>query len=370
MATVSISAPSSKFSYFTLNNQSDISAGYNIQFVDNGRMYIGAEASSGTSTGGRVGVFGFKLYDITDRTLIQGIESLSFKIFTTNSAVGWNGCSARIEYIGTTATALQANWRVGSSSETISLKENANATITTSNQETCSNFENLIKNAVSGQYYYFRLVRESGMGARIDENIELTINYSGSSAKRLVSYIWGTSTQTYTYPETAMTSNSSANCVASASSVYGTNYAAWRAFNKSNSDHYGWASLDSESEPWIQLQMPQALENITIKLVNRTKATGVEVNGPKAGYVQGSNNGTSWTPLASFSGFDGTTSAGVSGTISCNNSIAYKYVRITLTESGGAIGEIYITGTKTLPEGWIGNSLCLHFQWLGKGHSV
>ena len=148
------------------------------------------------------------------------------------------------------------------------------------------------------------------------------------------------------YPASAMTKENSADCAASASSEYGTSYAAWRAFNKSHSDAYGWASKAADTAPWLQLQMPRALTDICIAITNRTRSA--DVNGPIAGKVLGSNNGSAWTEIGAFSGFDGETSGGVSGTVACGNKTAYRYVRVAFSRWVGGetvtVGEMQVTG--------------------------
>ena len=360
MATSTISAPLNKFSYFRLSDTTNANGGYSSGQQDISQMYIGSSASSGTNPGTYVGVFGILLYDLFGGAVAKAIQSITLKITTTNASSGYNGCVARLEYIGTTYNSTTPLWRVGSSTEAINLAEAATNTMTTTDATTCTNLMNVTNGATSGQYHYFRIVRESGMGVWMStgSGVEMMVEYTDSSATRTTAYIWGVSTQTYTFPETAMTSNSSANCVASASSEYNSSYAAWKAFNKSYSDTYGWAQVNSDTAPWLQLQMPIALCDISIKMVNRTRDS--DVNGPVAGYVQGSNDGSAWTTLKNYSGFDGNTSGGVAGTVSCGNSTAYKYVRVYFTQGvisgyyGGCVGEMYITGSKTASSGgWI-----------------
>ena len=149
-----------------------------------------------------------------------------------------------------------------------------------------------------------------------------------------------------TYPASAMTGESSADCVASASTEYGTDYPVWRAFNHDWSTAYGWASKAADAAPWLQLQMPRALKNISVTLTNRTRSA--DVKGPIAGTVLGSNDGDAWTEIGAFSGFDGLTSGGVAGTVECGNATAYRYVRVAFTAwEGGkdlSVGEMSVTG--------------------------
>ena len=147
-------------------------------------------------------------------------------------------------------------------------------------------------------------------------------------------------------PAAAMTSASSQNCVASASSENSSGYAAWKAFNKANSDQYGWASKQTDSSKWIQLKMDVVLTDIVVTIANRNSAASI-VNGITAGTIQGSTDGSAWTDLCTISGRDGAT-AGASTMHECNNETPYSYVRIRITgstnNSYAAVGEITIKG--------------------------
>lgn len=149
----------------------------------------------------------------------------------------------------------------------------------------------------------------------------------------------------YTYPTAAMTSNSSQGCVASASSTYGSSYPAWQAFD--NEETKSWASASDTGTQWIQLKMPQALKQITVEVHSRTSTN---IANPVAGQVLGSNDGSTWTPIGSYSGWSKTQRGGKLGEIVCNNDTAYSYVRLTITDRSYdghdyvAIGYMTITG--------------------------
>lgn len=349
MASTSIIAPSSKFSYFSLKTTGSENGGYSSSFEDSGRMYIGQSTASGENAGTNCGSFGILLYDIPDKDQITSITSIDFSIFTTNNTSGYNDCIARIEYIGTSYNSYPGIWRVGSSSEQISLEENVTTHLTTNDATTCFNLLNLIQSAISGQYYYFRIVRESGQGAQLNTDITLTLTYETGNRRAPQAYVWTTSRSSLSYPISAMTSNSSQDCVASASSTYSSSYPIWRAFDK-NTTTVPWASSNSEKNAWIQLQIPEILYDITIKITNRNDRAD-NIRGPIAGTILGSNDGLNFTQIGSFSGRDGSTRA-ASSTVACDNStIGYSYVKIAMSDwypSGihtyCAIGEIEITG--------------------------
>lgn len=349
MASTSIIAPSSKFSYFSLKTVGSENGGYSSSFENNGRMYIGQATTTGENAGVNCGSFGIILYDIPNKDQITSIASIDFSIFTTNNTSGYNGCIARIEYIGTSYDSYPGIWRVGSSSDQISLEENATTHLTTNDATTCSNFLSLIQSAISGQYYYFRIVRESEQGAQLNTDITLTINYVSGNRRTPQAYVWTTSRTSLSYPISAMTSNSSQGCIATASSVYSSSYPIWRAFDKSSTTA-PWASSNSEKNAWIQLQIPEILYDITIKITNRNDRAN-NIRGPIAGTILGSNDGLNFTQIGSFSDRDGSTRA-ASSTIACDNStIGYSYIKIAMSDwypSGNhtycAIGEIEITG--------------------------
>lgn len=149
----------------------------------------------------------------------------------------------------------------------------------------------------------------------------------------------------FTYPESAMTSDSSQSCVASVSSRQSSTYAAYRAFDNERGN--AWASASGESSAWIQLQMPQALKKISVKAYTWSSSNKYKGD-PISGAVMGSNDGALWTTIGTFSGWsegDG----GLLGEVVCDNSDAYSYVRLNITawtsgKSYVAIGYITITG--------------------------
>lgn len=166
-------------------------------------------------------------------------------------------------------------------------------------------------------------------------------------------YVYKTSNpKIYIYPEGAMTSNNSQNCIANCSSTYSNDYPAWRAFDKTNSG-YCWAGSRSDTTaPWLQLTYPKALYNISIFMANRSGTTD---NGPINGIIYGSNDdGTTLTQIGSFTGRE--SAAEKYSIIQCNNSAtAYNTIRIVTSRFGSGtgdcgIGEVFISGTD------IGNS--------------
>lgn len=345
--TTSIVAPSSKYTYFELNTTGDINSGYGSSHT--GSIYVGTGTSSANNAGRYCSTFGILLYDLPNRANVNLINSIQFSITTRTSSSGYNGCVARIEYVGTAYNSETAYWRVGASTEQATLDEGITNTYITSDTTTCANFAQLIGNAVSGQYYYFRLVREAGQGATANADLTLTINYEVGNRRAAAFYVMSSGQGSLiTQPPAGMTSANSQGCVVSASSEYSSDYPAWRAFDNNLSTRC-WASANASGHnKWIQLKMTQALYSIQVKITNRTDHT--TVNGLISGEIYGSNdNFSTYEQIGSITGRDGTTQ-GAETTHTCtNNTTAYQYVRIVETDRANpsgylAIGQIKITG--------------------------
>jgi len=140
-------------------------------------------------------------------------------------------------------------------------------------------------------------------------------------------------------------------------SVYGTGYEAWRAFNKITADpggsNYSWATAQSSSYTtngvagvWLQLQCPVPVTLSNMILYGRTSDYG---QNPTQIYLFGSNDGSTWTQLL---GATSTTLQSVGGgpnTFTVNASTGYTYFRVVCTLPTGtgamAIGEMYLNGT-------------------------
>ena len=177
MASGTLTCPVSKFSYFQFTTTGSANGGYDHSYKDNESMYIGQKSVTANNAGTNCGSFGVILADFPNIDKISRITSIGFSIKTYNNTTGYNDCVARIEYIGTKYNNYPPLWRVGSTSDQISLVEGSTKTMTTTDSTTCSNFLSVLKSATAGQYHFFRIVRESGQGANIRNAITLTINY-------------------------------------------------------------------------------------------------------------------------------------------------------------------------------------------------
>lgn len=150
-----------------------------------------------------------------------------------------------------------------------------------------------------------------------------------------------------TMPPAAMTSSTANGCAVSASSTYSSSYSARKAFDFNTST--SWASSKSDSAPWIQINMSTALKNIKVSVYARGNTSAI--HNPTAGNVQLSNTGSSWTTAATYSDWNDSAYEELLGTIECNNTTAYSYVRLNITSKSGnegyaAIGYISIEGEK------------------------
>lgn len=183
----------------------------------------------------------------------------------------------------------------------------------------------------------------------------------GNDWKQAVPYRWQSLPIEYSYPEDSMNGNESRGCIAKSSSDYddtGT-YEAYKAFDLNESTR--WQSSKNSSGPWVQLQMPRALYNISVKIVNRSDATP---RGPISGCIYGTTDGNESTldEIGSYSGQAGAT-AGHTFTVTCTNTdVAYNTVRVKILEWNGSsseskhanIAEVYISGTDVpMNGGWI-----------------
>lgn len=124
-------------------------------------------------------------------------------------------------------------------------------------------------------------------------------------------------------------------CVLTASSEYSGGYQMEYAFNGLTNNY--WACAISDAQRWVQVQMPYALRNISVKLTSPQGSAVTTANVPVSGAFQGSNDGSSWAALGSYSGRS--TAAGGITTHSLNNNTGYKYLRISITSPAASSGD-------------------------------
>ncbi len=128
-----------------------------------------------------------------------------------------------------------------------------------------------------------------------------------------------------------LTSNTSASgYVASASTIEGSNYDAYKAFDgTTNVVSNIWSAL--RIPQWLQIKIP------TAKIVNSYKIYFRNYGSydPFIWQFQGSNNGNSWVTLDSRSGIVSSGAIGEVKSFSFSNSTAYSYYRLYITSVEG-----------------------------------
>ena len=126
------------------------------------------------------------------------------------------------------------------------------------------------------------------------------------------------------------TSDTGSDYYISASSEYGSPYAAWRAFSGESGVDKGWFSGFNDTEPWIQIQFstPKVIEKYEFGAAydssNQTLSEWT---------LKGSNNGTDWAVLDTQTGQSITGNTVFSG--SFQNLTAYTYYRLSFPSTFG-----------------------------------
>ena len=162
-----------------------------------------------------------------------------------------------------------------------------------------------------------------------------------------IEYTKAADTPTY-YWLPFLASNNDQGCVASASSIYTASNQAFGAFN-GTIDSW-WASAGADTDRWVQVQMPYALKNMVVTLIDREDVSGDHRRANTAGAFLGSNDGASWTELFSFTDRNPDFVNGFSTTYHLNNATACKYLRYApaagsySSDFASSVAEIRIEG--------------------------
>lgn len=146
-----------------------------------------------------------------------------------------------------------------------------------------------------------------------------------------------------TRPSRPMQDNNYDMCVVSASTRKSGSNPVYYSFNDNVAN--GWVPAQNDSTPWIQMRMDTALTDIKVYVYSRDTSALAH---PGAGYVELSNDGTNWSDKIYFSGWTQKTGQ-LCGTVECENTEAYTFVRLTTTAKSAntsdmSIGYITITG--------------------------
>lgn len=166
------------------------------------------------------------------------------------------------------------------------------------------------------------------------DNYVIVISDAPGTAYIRLLYTKTSDTPTYYYLP-FLSSPNEQGCALAASSEYSGSYQMEYAFNGLANNY--WACAISDSQRWVQVQMPYALRNIAVKITSPQGSAVTTANVPVSGSFQGSNNGSSWAALGSYSGRS--TAAGSITTHSLNNSTGYKYLRISITSPAASSGD-------------------------------
>ena len=162
-----------------------------------------------------------------------------------------------------------------------------------------------------------------------------------------IEYTKAADTPTY-YWLPFLASNNDQGCVASASSIYTAGNQAFGAFNGAIDSW--WASAGADTDRWVQVQMPYALKNMVVTLIDREDVSGDHRRANTAGAFLGSNDGASWTELFSFTDRNPDFVNGFSTTYHLNNATACKYLRYApaagsySSDFASSVAEIRIEG--------------------------
>ena len=162
-----------------------------------------------------------------------------------------------------------------------------------------------------------------------------------------IEYTKAADTPTY-YWLPFLASNNDQGCVASASSIYTASNQAFGAFNGAIDSW--WASAGADTDRWVQVQMPYALKNMVVTLIDREDVSGDHRRANTAGAFLGSNDGASWTELFSFTDRNPDFVNGFSTTYHLNNATACKYLRYApaagsySSDFASSVAEIRIEG--------------------------
>lgn len=170
---------------------------------------------------------------------------------------------------------------------------------------------------------------------------------SADAVSYAIEYTKAEDTPTY-YWLPFLASNNDQGCVASASSIYTAGNQAFGAFNGAIDSW--WASAGADTDRWVQVQMPYALKNMVVTLIDREDVSGDHRRANTAGAFLGSNDGASWTELFSFTDRNPDFVNGFSTTYHLNNATACKYLRYApaagsySSDFASSVAEIRIEG--------------------------
>ena len=141
-----------------------------------------------------------------------------------------------------------------------------------------------------------------------------------------------------------MTVASESGCVVSASSSDSASYVALKGFSLSPTEY--WVSTLLDPDRWIQMQMPGGRTNIVLYICNHN--TAATYPGVQAGTFYGSNDGSTWDEIGTFSERPDRLNFGLTAH-HLKNQTPYSYIRIKITSPAAnvekcRIGRISVFG--------------------------
>ena len=187
----SINTSSENIAYTYLNN-----------FSQWGSLYIGSAATINQSP--YAGIFEIKLNKLFNKKIAK-ITQINLCFTMRNSDSGYNGCIAKISYIGKNLGTNQfgnaAIWRVGSENDTVTLIEpssNSNlvpSNFSTSDLTTCKEIKKLILESKTDDVYYFKIEKVADIddrktGATSSTNVKIEIIYEESNIRYYYNGSW------------------------------------------------------------------------------------------------------------------------------------------------------------------------------------
>jgi hypothetical protein len=142
------------------------------------------------------------------------------------------------------------------------------------------------------------------------------------------------------YPEVAMTAATTGGYTASASSVLGTDYSAWKAFGDdiwisassydiSDGTYTGSTTFEGVDGNYLKLEMPKSIKLKHVKFQVRESAS---TNPPNKGRIYGSNDDSTWFQLLAFDDLNIPTHP-YEMTLTINSTEYYKYYVFLVEEA-------------------------------------
>ena len=150
---------------------------------------------------------------------------------------------------------------------------------------------------------YDRLVAEDRYAKKTDLNTKQNVLTPGTGITIVNNVISATGSSgggggastSYTDQIPIMTNNLQPSGQASASSIAGANYDAYKAFNDSQSDiqtlENGWLAATTDNTPWLMYKFESAVQFDKLTIITANNSTAQT----KTFYIEGSNDGTSFT---------------------------------------------------------------------------